>query len=354
MPTDDSDEFLGDVSYREGAAAGLSVSSLDSDPTLQFFDCLRNTIVTSLDRALPASGSPPAVFVRSETARLDASRLGGAARIIDIDQKTVTEWAGQILIVAPNATSGWSIPLNGPVESAFDRLEAAGLGALPICIIYAPDRRVSCFRNGAQDDQNTIRFDLPVNSRQLTMQALIEVIDEHRRRSLLSPQVCPPDFWVNAQQHQPALAAERHIQWGVAVALRNSFRPITADLEQNIPTGRIDICMTNPQPAGGPVHPAVIELKALRSKTSSGRSVSRHRNIMWMAEGYRQAKAYREDKHAALGLLACFDMRANQDDLMTENILQLANAKYFDGNMAAHIFKIYGQTEAAQEEVATA
>jgi hypothetical protein len=47
-------------------------------------------------------------------------------------------------------------------------------------------------------------------------------------------------------------------------------------------------------------------------------------------------------------------MRANQDDLMTENILQLANAKYFDGNMAAHIFKIYGQTEAAQEEVATA
>jgi hypothetical protein len=354
MPADDSDEFLSDASYREGAAAGLSVSSLDSDPTLQFFDCLRNAIVNSLDRALPASDSPPAVFVRSEAARLDASRLGVASRIVDIDQKTVVGWAGQIHIVAPNASSGWSLPLNGSVESAFDRLEAAGLGTLPICIIYPANRRVSCFKNGAQDDQSTIRFELPVNSRQLTMQALIEVIDEHRRQSLISPQVCPPDFWVNAQQHQPALAAERHIQWGVAVALRNSFRPITADLEQNTPTGRIDICMTNPEPAGGPVHPAVIELKALRSKTSTGRPVSRRRNLMWMAGGYRQARAYREDKHAALGLLACFDMRANQNDLMTENILRLAATKYFDDNMAARIFKIHGRSEAAQEEVATA
>jgi hypothetical protein len=352
MPAGDSDEFLRDVSYREGAAAGLSHSSLDADPTLQFFDCVRGAIVASLDRALPASDTPPAVFVRSDSARLEASKMGSATRIIDIDEKTVTEWAGQIHIVAPNGTSGWRLPLNGTVESAFDRLETAGLGHSPICIVYPADRMVSCFKEGAEDTQNAVRFRLPVTSRQVTMQALIEVIDEHRRHSLISPQVCPPDFWSNPQHHLPALAAEKHIQWGVAVALRNSFRPITADVEQITPTGRIDICMTNPQP-GGPVHPAVIELKALRSKTSTGLPVSRRRNLLWMASGYRQAKAYREDKHAILGLLACFDMRADQDNLMAERVIELAKNKYFDDNMAARIFKIHGRPEAAQEEIAT-
>jgi hypothetical protein len=47
-------------------------------------------------------------------------------------------------------------------------------------------------------------------------------------------------------------------------------------------------------------------------------------------------------------------MRSDKDNLLNENVLKLAEAKYFDANMTVRIFRIHGRVEDAQEEVATA
>jgi hypothetical protein len=256
------------------------------------------------------------------------------------------------LLVSASATAGWSLPIVGSIESAFDLLEEHGVGAEPVAVVYPTRRLISCYLRGAQGEPAPIRIMLPGVTRVVTMENMIDVIDEFRKNSLMTPQVCPPDFWIEANEHQPTEQIERYIQWGVAVALRNSFRPVQADIEHITPVGRIDICMTNTEMGASPLHPAVIELKAFRSKTSTGGLVSRRKNILWAMSGHRQAKAYRNQKKAGMGLLACFDLRSIKEDLLGDKLVQASRAKYFDERMDSHIFNVYGTPEGAQEEAA--
>jgi hypothetical protein len=254
--------------------------------------------------------------------------------------------------VSESATAGWSLPIVGSIESAFDLLEQHGVGSEPVAVVYPTTRLISCYLQGTQEDRGPIRVVLPGVTRVVTMKNMIDVIDESRKNSLMTPQVCPPDFWIEAKEHQPTEQIERYIQWGVAVALRNSFRPVQADIEQITPVGRIDICMTNTETRSEPLHPAVIELKAFRSKTSTGNAVSRRKNLLWAMSGHRQAKAYRNQKKAGIGLLACFDLRSSKDDLLCDKLIQASRSKYFDDRMESHVFNVYGTPEGAQEEAA--
>lgn len=119
--------------------------------------------------------------------------------------------------------------------------------------------------------------------------------------------------------------------------------------------GRIDICLTDTQ-ATDPAkrHPAVIELKALRSKSSRGRVVTERTNLAAVAGGFRQAKAYRKKKCAIFGLLACFDLRKKKTDLLSNGTVQAARARYADAQMDVILLPIYGLPEDAQEEMAAA
>jgi hypothetical protein len=308
--------------------------------------------MSSFDHGPPGADVPPSLFIKSERSRTDAFRIGEPKRILDLDQKDFTSWSGQILLVSESATAGWSLPIVGSIESAFDLLERHGAGAEPVAVVYPARRLISCYLRGTHDERAPIRIVLPGVTRVVTMGNMIDVIDEFRKNSLMTPQVCPPDFWIEAVEHQPTEQIERYIQWGVAVALRNSFRPVQADIEQITPVGRIDICMTNTETGANPLHPAVIELKAFRSKTSTGSPVSRRKNILWAMSGHRQAKAYRNQKKAGIGLLACFDLRRIKDDLLCDKLVQASRTKYFDERMESQIFNVYGTPEGAQEEAA--
>ena len=125
-----------------------------------------------------------------------------------------------------------------------------------------------------------------------------------------------------------------------------------AEREQVTTIGRIDICLTDLSASAERRHPAVIELKALRSKSSTGGQVSERDIIAAVAGGLRQAKAYRVNKKAEVGMLACFDLRQTKSDLLSHNTVKKAHERYFDDRMAVSMLPIYGVPADAQDEIA--
>ncbi|MER8465690.1 hypothetical protein [Mesorhizobium sp. M1396] len=362
----DSDEFgaklLQDPSFVAGAAEGLAASNVDEDPILSFFDRVRYTTLKSLDKAAAAGagavGGAPAILVLSERPQADAKAIDvNAHRLVDIDLKDPADWQGKLVICASHATAGWWIELpEGSVDQALELLNAHGLGHSPLAIVYPAARALSCFQDGGMSDEPPIKLDLPLNSRQVTLNDIFEVLEDVRKNSLLTPMIGPPKFWNDGPAYVPGEEAERQIQWIAAAQLRSNFRPLIVDTEQVTPVGRIDIVMTNTAGTGAAQqYPAIIELKALKSKTHAANKVPDSTNVKAILKGIRQAKAYRETKGANLGVMASFDMRATKTDILNEELCKLAVAKYItDERIAVYNFYVYGDTAHAQDEAAAA
>lgn len=352
------EEVLGDAAYREGGAVGLAAASVDGVPALRFFDNLRRAALESFDRSASV-GATPTVFVLSEQrARIDARKVDpAAARLTDINLRQPGEWEGRLVFTAPHGTGGWATPLPcGSADAAIDLLEQHGFGHLPVAIIYPQTRALSCYQEGGVSEKAPIRLDLPARSRPVTIADIFEVLEDVRRNSLLTPQIGPPGFWSKPEVYQPGPEAERQIQWVVAAQLRSSFRPMIVDTEQVVPEGRIDIVVTNPAPTpDNPLHPAVVELKALKSKSHTGAAFADTKNVKAVIKGLRQAKSYREAKQARFSVLGCFDMRQDKTDIMGVNVCVLARNRYLtDDRVRAFVFPLFGTTDDAQEATATA
>lgn len=353
----DVEQLIADLSFREGAAAGIAASPLEENIALRFFDNLRRVALESMDRA--AAGAVPTVFVLSDrTARLDARTVDPAAsRITDINLRNPAEWEGRLIFTAPHGTGGWSIPLpSGSVDTAIDLLEDRGFGDLPIAVVYPETRALSCYEEGGTSEAQPMKLDLPAHAKPVTIADIFDVLEDVRINSLLTPQIGPPGFWADGPGYEPGAEAERQIQWIVAAQLRSNFRPLMIDTEQITPLGRIDIVMTDPTPTeGSPLHPAVIELKALKSKSHGGAAFAESKNVKAVLKGMRQAKSYREVKEAQYSVLGCFDMRNNKTDIMAVELCVVARGRYFqDERVEAFIFPVYGTSDDAQEEFAAA
>lgn len=351
-------EVVDDAAFREGGAAGLAAASSDEDPTLRFFDNLRRAALASLDLGQAGQGFP-SVFVLSErTARSDARKIDpGATRLTDINLRQAGEWEGKLVFTASHGTGGWALTLPGnSADAAIDLLEQHGFGHLPVAVLYPQVRALSCYQKGGISENAPIRLDLPAQVRPVTISDIFAVLDDVRKNSLLTPQIGPPGFWKNAATYEPGPEAERTIQWIVAAQLRSSFRPLIVDSEQEISLGRIDLVITNPNPTEQvPLHPAVIELKALKSRSHGGTSFAQSKNIKAVIKGMRQAKSYREEKQARYSVLGCFDLRKEKTDILQASLCVLARTRYFtDERVQAFVLPVYGSTEDAQEAVATA
>ena len=201
-----------------------------------------------------------------------------------------------------------------------------------------------------------MNLDLPAQSKPVSIADIFDVLEDVRRNCLLTPQIGPPGFWADGPGYEPGAEAERQIQWIVAAQLRSNFRPFMIDTEQITPLGRIDIVMTDPAPtSGNPLHPAIIELKALKSKSHGGSAFGESKNLRAVLKGMRQAKSYREIKEAKYSVLGCFDMRNIKTDILSVELCLMARDRYFqDERVQAFVFPVYGTSDGAQEEAATA
>ena len=347
--------FPAGPTLRDGAAEGLLLRPEAPDDRFEFVEALRMGVLASLELASSIDGRPTSVFVLSHRPREVAVAFGAASRVYDLDLNGPEQWEGMLVFAARQATNGWAVPMPaGGLQGALDLLIAHGQGDAALAVVYPSKRTLSFSAEGATTNSASLRLALPAGTKTVTLKDLTEILEVLRTEALVTPAVCPPILWADAANYVPSTETERLLQWCVASELRAHFRPMLAEREQVTPIGRIDICLTDLRAGATLRHPAVIELKALRSKSSSGKKVDERDSVAAVAGGLRQAKAYRVKKQAGVGLLACFDLRQAKTDLLAHETVKRAHGRYFDSCMAVSILPIFGAPADAQDEIAVA
>ncbi len=356
MPSRDNykDDLLQDPNFRSGATQGLLKSTDAPDEQSEFFENVRNTLLSSLELEAGESWQP-ALFIRAEAPRVTATKYGLPTRLQDLDLQSPAQWSGKLIFAAPHGSNGWAIPMpDGTVEGAVNALIEGGDGQQPSAIFYPEKRVIGCSAEGVASDGATIRLSLPKGTRAVSLQDLQEVMELVRREGLLIPDVCPPQVWNKAHKYIPGPETERVLQWCLAAEMRGYFRPLLIQREQSVNVGRIDILFTDlSATTAADRHPAVVEVKVLRSFHSTERPISASTNVYALVKGMGQAKAYRVKKDAKLGTLAVFDLRKEKTKILEAKPVQAAIARYYDELMQTIMLPMYGVVEHAQDEMAT-
>lgn len=355
LQADNANDFLSDKLFREGAAEGLRRVTDAPDATSEFFENVRSNLLKSLelDSEEPLK---PAIFVLVAVPRQIASLYGTPAKIHDVELQGSNQWAGKLIFAAKHGTAGWAVPLIGnSVPDTIQAILAKSHGEHPAAVFYPEKRIISCAANGLAADSPSVRLSLPKNARELTMDELKRVMELVRQEGLITPSVCPPNVWSVPANYIPATETETQLQWCLAAEMRGYFRPLLVEREQVVSVGRIDICFTDLN-AYGPEerHPAVVEVKVLRSYGSGKSPISEQTNIFALIRGMGQAKSYRVKKQAKLGALACFDLRKVKAPIIEHEAVQKATERYYDDRMATVMLPLYGIAEDAQDEIAAA
>lgn len=228
----------------------------------------------------------------------------------------VTEVEGKVWFVGPVAARGIGLNLEGWSDQAvFDLATALGVDRAP-AILYET-RTQPCearfFPVGLAEPDNyeLLRLD----SANVTLAEVLEVVDRMYERSLKTPDAQHPEgkLWKNASRHLPYLRAESRIAYSLREGLTGAFPTCTVREEQPQPSGRLDLEIEEPLPEDPSrvIRHAILELKVLRSFRSSGAAVPGVEAAKAIADGVRQAASYRTDRGSRSSALCCFDMRLN-------------------------------------------
>jgi hypothetical protein len=214
------------------------------------------------------------------------------------------------------AVAGQSLEYVGDEGALFDLLVATRVDALPT-VIYAPKAgglsKLSWYPDGVRDDTKVVV--VPVAVEEPTAQRILQAVNGVYEGHLKTPdQVLPGTSpWFKPAQGWAAKDAEKIVQQAVKIGLYARFSPqCRIKAEQPDKDGRTDIEVVGEfgATANSVTNFAVLELKILREKGSTGAKSSHAYNATHIKDGVNQAYTYGADRHFRERLLCCFDMRA--------------------------------------------
>ena len=126
------------------------------------------------------------------------------------------------------------------------------------------------------------------------------------------------DLWIDASKWIPVELAEKKIQKMLLIGLRTAFLNHTVLAETPLTNGRADLWIKS-RDSADPEN-VVLELKAVRSKNSSGNDVADSTMIAHLDEGVTQASEYRKKVGGSAAYLCVYDMRkAKGGDVIETN-----------------------------------
>ncbi len=262
---------------------------------------------------LKETHSLPAVFFLHPAAPSVAT--SPAAKKFPMLDNGLARISGRIWFVNKVANDGTAIDLQGLDDEALFRLVIDDLciGDRP-AIIFEPRTSVPEVRYYPEglahtDSCRIVEVDLSA----LTMADVFAVIDRLHEQYLCTPDVQgrAGKLWKDSRRHWAAEDAEDAIQIVIRNGLTGAFPTCIVRAEQPQATGRLDVEIEEPIPGRRSmvIRHAVIELKVLRARRSSGASVPDSENLEWVRKGVIQAAEYRDERNARNAGLCCFDMR---------------------------------------------
>jgi hypothetical protein len=219
---------------------------------------------------------------------------------------------GKFWLLGPTSNFGREIPLESweDDEAVFAFATELNLHELPAIVLETrtEEIRLRRFPNGLKDLEHV--EEVPLQIDELTIKEVFERIDEIHRSTLRIPQG-PKEFrlWEKPSQHWPVERVEEKIQEILRIGLQSALYSAFVKVEQPQPSGRIDLVIEERVAPSTFVRHALLELKALRSYGSTGKSVSQRMNEEWVAEGVDQVASYRNESESRAAALVCFDLR---------------------------------------------
>lgn len=230
-------------------------------------------------------------------------------RLIHTGAKRLT---GRIHWVNPSVQSSVYEEFAGSDNEMFDRLEALRLSGVPAMIYMAqdPESSLSYYPRGTAEYDTVVPVRLGMGT--VSQADVISAIDTVYRTELITPANAGPyKIWEDSDRGRPFEHAERGIQQFVRIGLATEFSWCRIRAEQPDKDGRTDLEIVDTD-SGGPgitVHHALLELKVLRSRGSTGLGVNQSDVEQHIKDGVEQANTYGSSRNSLQRLLCCFDMR---------------------------------------------
>lgn len=285
----------------------------DLDPHHQFPIHVARTICKSERCRRVDVSSQPAGFVLVDH-RLQAGLKESGERQMDSTFSTgVKPLVGRIHFVTEAVTRSVYETFDGSDDQLiFDRLYALALHELPTLIyLPRPSGSVLVFLpHGSGSDAGTHEIRLKVTA--ISEEDIVEAIQSVYDAELKTPDLARPfPIWHEARKGCPIEEAELGIQKFVRIGLATKFHWCRVAMEQPDKEGRTDLELMDEASgiAGEVVRHAILELKVLRSRGSSGNPYSEADVAAHVADGVNQVFAYGARRSCVHRLLCCFDMR---------------------------------------------
>ena len=251
-----------------------------------------------------------AVFLISDRPRDVANGIGAKHEPI-IDDGSCA-FAGKLWIAPATFVSGYSIGFKkAAIADAFEETINLGLGDVAACVFNpkATDREIRFYPRGLSNDTFVVRF--AISDVAFDFDTLDQVLKTFHSQNFITPDATIDvlDPWKVASKFYPREKTEAFFQAWLKTALSVVFwRSIIVKFEVSGTEGRCDLLMISKQGESW-LCQAVLELKVLRSFSSSGTAVPPKVSDQAIKDGVLQVVAYKSQNSAKLGVLCCYDMR---------------------------------------------
>ncbi len=311
-PTVDAGAWNGDLDQIESTVLSGRGSDTDAPESLRFLVAVRRVVLRrerepdcEFDRVAAMVLVPPDLF---------ESPPSGLTRrpLLNNGNYSLT---GQVHFVNV-AVAGQSLKYIGDEGTLMDVLHTSNVASFPT-VIYAPKAgglsKLSWFPNGIRDDTKVVV--MPVAVEEPNADRILQAVNGVYEGHLKTPdQVLPGTGpWRDPAQGWAAKTAEAIVQQAVKIGLYARFSPrCRIKAEQPGKDGRTDIEVIGEfgVTRNAVTNFAVLELKVLREKGSTGKKRTDAEITQHIKDGLNQAYTYSADRHFRDRLLCCFDMRA--------------------------------------------
>lgn len=258
-------------------------------------------------------------FVRSEAPGPDG-KVMGFARVAHL-QDGHGDLQDKIVLASPevnNGTSG-SAPSGDPSE-VMNTIESFKWDTRATVIWDYASRIASFYPAGIADDQNVVRFHVPLSSSDLTQDEVCAVLDLSYNDNMKNPSAHTVKLWVkNVLVKDVEDQIERHLKGQLSIVFAGHNGGVKILAQTNTGAGRCDLVFLQKKNSGPPLMVGVLELKALRGPLASDVEVTK--------EGLSQGFHYRREIELPFATLALYDVSTNPTSDAT-NLLNGQNPEH--------------------------
>ncbi len=244
---------------------------------------------------------------------------------------------------SPNSNA-WQIPNTGDNhQSNCESVLKAGLGDATAVVLGINSDNVVYLPNGINGSNWLLKLNSTNNP--LDDPTLSAYLENFNEENLNSPET-RGDIWIDASQWIPKKLAEKAIQKMLVIGLRTAFLEHVVLVETTLTNGRADLWIKSRNSSSS--ENVILELKAIRSKSSSGKDVAESTMISHLDEGVTQASEYRKKVGGTAAYLCVYDMRKSKGG----NVIDTTTPKCDTAKVSLKVYNVDNSSKSTRQTAA--